>query len=428
MGMIVCGLDCGKQSVSACITDTLPGNLKRFAQTYKPIKVGFHKHELEALASEADLFAIEPTGVYYKHFYRVLTDLGKETRLVSPKRVRNYAEYHGLRNKSDRLDPAAIACFTLENIGNDSAFLSYAGKELKELLSHYRSQRKRLSALKQRLDQALCLEFPEVVKVHGDSDRDWLDTKVPALWRYLAGEPCHNQKTRDRQLSTTSGLGLSERTRDLARDLIAGEQSMAGLEQDLFECIYQPDFKVYNQALDLFNTAPSLRGELIAVWHPFDRFLENGAELREYVYGDKTQRKGGRTKRNRSMDRFKLYNGLGRVQIESGTSHEWKPGGSARIRAAWYLLVDCCVVKNRPKEALAANPKIIAKGSGDRPWANMAILEPIADQHGVSWQQVSAWVHYENLKRTHPVDTWRRSLVAGRCCKMVYRELVRLLA
>jgi hypothetical protein len=424
MGLKLAGLDCGKQSVSACVISEQPANLKRFAQTYKPVKVDFHRETLALFSEQADIFAIEPTGIYYQHFHRILTELGKDVRLVSPRRVRQFAEYHGLRNKSDRLDPAAIAAFTWENLDRPNAFLSYAAKQLTDCLADYRSQRKRLVATQQRLDQALCLEFPEVVKAHNDSKRDWLEEKIPALWRYLAGEDCYNKATRDRQLATTAGVGLSDRTRDLALELCRGEESRYRLERELTTILKHPDFDPYNRALDIFDTPPKLRGELIAIAHPFDRFLEDGKESRDYVFGDNSKRKSGKTKRNRSMDGFKLYNGLGRVQLESGTSHQWKAGGSARMRAVWFQLVECRVVLNRPITYLQSMPEIISTADDDRPWTDRELCDRIANEQGVTWQLASAWVHYENLKKTHPVDKWRRSLVAGRCCKLLYRELL----
>lgn len=422
-GYQFCGLDCGKQSVHACPMNEKPENLKRFAETYRAKIYGSNLTDLQKLADLAQIYFIEPTGVYYRVFVEYLERAGKLVLLVPSRRVRSYCEHHGLFNKTDRIDPAGIVAYGIENIRDPRAFIQIHSQKLREVCGQMRTLQKQKQGVQSLLGQRLCMEVPEWVKVHEESDRDWLDPKPPALWRYISGEKVHNQKRRDGDLVSTTGQGLSDNSRRLARQLVSFEQWEYDLEQELAQILRSPEFEPYHDCFNRLLVPNKIRANLLTVIYPFERFLVDGKPEILTVIGTRSQRKSQLTKRNKSLDSFKIYNGLGTVLSESGTTRERVAGGSAFIRSQWWQLVKTTVVIRRPTSFEGYLGKLKQEHGHKQAWLNPMIVGTVAEKHDVSPQLAEAWVHYQELKITKPVDDLRICLVAGRMAKNLFRML-----
>lgn len=424
LGNIFCGLDGGKQSVSACAADEKPPNLKRFAETYKVKVYRSTLADLQKLAQVADIYFIEPTGLYYRIFVEYLRNAGKTVLLVPSRLVRSYCEYHGLLNKSDRIDPAGILGYGIERLRDPRAFIEIHTQDLREVCSKLRSLQQQKQGIQGLLGQRLCLEVPEWVKTYEDSDRDWLDPDPPALWRCIAGEKVYNQKRRDREMGETHGKGLSTASRRLATQLVTYERWERDLEEELNELLFVPEFERYHQSFDKWKVANKIRGQLLTVIHPFDRFLVDGKPEVIRVIGIESQRKSKLTKRNKSLDAFRLYNGLGTVIADSGTVKKRVAGGSAYIRSQWWQLVKTSVVMRRPRTLGPWLEKLKQDYCGSKQaWLNGAIVEEVATKFEITPELSEAWIHYQELKITKPIDDMRIMLVAKRIAKKLFFSL-----
>lgn len=421
-----CALDSGKQTVYACASNELPVNIKRFATTYRVQTFRSTLSDLQKLAQLADVYFIEPTGQYYKIFFEYLQRAGKTVLLVPSRLVRAYCVYHGLLNKSDRIDPAGILGYGIERIRDPRAFIQIPCQELREICGKMRSLQRQKIAVQQLLGQRLCYEVPEWVACYEDSDRDWLDSEPPALWRYIAGETVYNQKRRDRESEETHGAKLSNGSRRLARQLVTFERWEKDLEDELAPSLLSPEFEVYNQVFDRWRVANKIRAHLLTVFCPFERFLVDGKPEIISVVGINSKRASALTKRNKSMDAFKLYNGLGIVVSDSGITKEQVAGGSGFIRSQWWLLVKTSVVMRRPKH-FQPWLKVLKEEHGyEQAWLNEAIVAQVAKKFELTSELSEAWIHYEELKLTKTVDDQRIMLCAGRIAKNMFRALTKL--
>jgi len=100
--LTIAGCDCGKDTLYVCIADAKPRNLKDFARSYKPLILKADREGIETLlALPVRAYAIEPTGDYSRIWVEHLKRNNREILIVSPRRVRHFAEYHDLTNKAD---------------------------------------------------------------------------------------------------------------------------------------------------------------------------------------------------------------------------------------------------------------------------------------------------------------------------------------
>lgn len=427
MSLVVAGCDCGKSSLHVCVLDSKPSNLKNFARSYKVLIFKPTREDIEKLLSlPVDVYAIEPTGDYSRIWVEQLKKADKDLRLVSSRRVRHYCEYHGLTNKADRPDAAAIAAYTLENHESEQAFLRGEKQRIRDLYLQLCSTTRSKNPIQNRLGQRLTFEFPEIVKTYEESDRLWLNEKPPATFRFIAGEPTRQgQKKKEELLKNTIGLGLSEQTRALAKTLCSFERQEYNLEVLLNEELSRDIFIPYREAFKQFAVPPRLEAAILSRIYPFEDFLgSDGRPRKEYIQGMTTKRKSGKTKRDRSEGEFKLSLGMGKVLVQSGGRWEWKPGGAKYARSALWLYVVQTVVKGKGKgfdQFIAPIEKELRR-EGLSPWLNADIISAVAQLKSIPEPLAALRIHYEF--QTSKGDR-RIEATAGRFCRMLYKELVK---
>lgn len=419
-----CGLDCGKQSVTACAANDRPDDLKRFATTYRVKSFNSTLPDLQKLADLAQIYFIEPTGLYYRIFCEYLTRAGKTVLLVQSRLVRSHCQHHGISNKSDRIDPAGILDYGIEKLRNPRAFIEVHNQDLRDICSKLRSLDRQKQPIQSLLGARLCYEVPEWVKVYEQSDRDWLESEPPALWRFIAGQKAYNHKKRELELDATHGMGLSNYSRKLADRLCTYERWEHDLEYELAEVLGHEKFKPYHEVFDLLHCPNKVRAHLLTVCYPFERFLlPDGRVDRIQVIGLRSKRPDQLTWRNKSLQAFKLFNGLGTVLKESGSTSKEIAGGSPYIRSQWWRFVKTAVVLRRP----AGFAGFVSKQKelyGDRQaWLNEAIVHATADRFGVSIYLAEAWVHYQEVKRIKPIHDHQVMTVVGRMVLNLFRLL-----
>jgi hypothetical protein len=416
--MKLVGLDCGKRAVTYCCLETLPEDIKRFCNRADYDRLTDSPQDLAKLATLGDLYLIEPTGVYYRVFLEYLEAKGKTVRLVNSRAVRDYAKSYSLLTKSDRVDPAIIACYGWERGNQPGKLFTIDCYELRDFCSEQKSVAATMKRQRTQLLTNLMREWPEIEKVFKESDRNYLDPDAPALIRFLAGEPCYNSKTRQKQLAATQGTGLSEQTRYLARLLLASERREYELEKQLEALLDRPQYRRYISAYRAFKVPRKYQGYFLSRHIPFERFLDNGQERIDYVCGPQSKRTDRRTKRNRSLQGWMNFNGLGKVQSQSGADQAFVPTGSTWLRSLWWQSVKVAVVVNRPKMTLPQEKPGIPYHR------DPFLVDSLANHASVHPDLASLWLRYEWLKLTVHRDNSRIMACARAMATGVYRHLL----
>ncbi|MGP1383267.1 MAG: IS110 family transposase [Thainema sp.] len=347
---VICGLDVGKTSVSMCLLDEVPNDLKRFAQRHKTESIQIDRSGIDYLLSlDADCYALEPTGRYSRPWIDQLRGANKIVRLIPTHRIGKYRGYKGLNNKSDRYDPVCIAAYTLENFSDESAFIDLYAEDLREMLLSRHSLSRLCTSTTNRLWAQLATEWPEVCRTASgrkpQNPRWYLYPDPPNLWRFIAGEDVRGQKVRSQKLSESIGTGLSDATTWLASQVCDLHRQMYRQELVIDEMLNADRFRLYQEVFDDFGFSPKIRAVLLSRIFPFEKFLgSDGKPIVEYVYSDSSRRKNKKTKRRRSEAAFKLSLGMGMVQSQSGNKSEWTAGGASYARTALWQHVKVLVV------------------------------------------------------------------------------------
>lgn len=428
----VAGLDCGKSSVHLCFLNEPPQDLKKFCRSYKALILKPNKEDLETLlAIPADLFVLEPTGSYSRIWVDVLQKAGRNVRLVNPRRIRHFAQYHGVINKSDAPDAAAIAAYSITNFHDSSAFLKSERIQLRDVYLALTATTRNKSPMGNRLGQRLSYECPELVTTYESRARGWL-SPVPTVLRFIAGEEGYGGRGRQEKLDNTIAWGLSDHSRDLARNLINLEETELKLEEKLAVELANPEYDPYHRALDKFRVPPVVRAAILSAIYPFQDFLKDGRPIKEYVHGENSKRRSGKTKRDRSAGAFKICLGMGKVLSQSGSVTEWKPGGSKYARTALWQYVKTMIVMPRGRMKFTdVSEKLEAQYRCKKvsPWLNEALINAIVEYYAESpVYAISPWVadlmlHFEFS--TDKKGDRRTSSTAGRFCRLFYRELLK---
>lgn len=435
----VAGCDCGKSSLHVCVIDqaSRPKDLKRFARSYTPLVFQADREGVEALLSlPVDVYAIEPTGHYSLIWVNAIRQAGKQVVFVSPRRVRHFCEYQGLTNKADRPDAAAISIYTLDNYGNEQAFIKGNLPQLRSLYLQYTSTSRSKNPIQNRLGQRLAFEFPEIVPTYENQVRRWLSPNPPAPIRFLAGEPPtpgdRLVKKRQETLEKTIGCGLSDHSKRLASQLCEFDRIEYELEVQITEELALPEFSIYNQIFDQYLVPPVIRAAILGRVYPFTDFLRDGKPLKEYVRGTHSQRKSGMTKRDRSEGEFKLSLGMGKELAQSGSSEKWKAGGARYARTALWMYVKSVIVVGRVRDTPVKNAKELAQLMADllkqhhqpklSPWLNQNLINALATETGTTFEVAALRLHYEY--QSNKKGDQRVSSTAGRFCRMLYKSFL----
>lgn len=416
--MKVVGLDCGKQFVTWHALTRLPRDVKRHIQSSAHEALGTSPRDLAKLVQMGDVFAIEPTGTYHRVFLDHLLAAGREVRLVNSWKLRHWVESHGLPTKSDRTDAAALACYCLDNLGRDRAFVPIPDFTLRDTVYRMESSNRTALRLRQQLGLNLVRECPEWVATHESSGRDWLEPEPPALWRYLAGETVRNGKRRDAECKATVGGGISGGTRLLAVELCLAERHQFLIEHLIAQMLGRPAYHPYLEVYRRWGIQGKLAATLLTQHYPFDRFLDDGLEVIDRLVGPYSSRPDKLTKRNRSLDGWMASNGLGRKQVQSGQSLVWSSWGPVVIRSAWWQWAKTSVVMRRGNL-----DRWMTEGDG-RPWEVPAVVEHLALNRGVSPVLAGCWLRYEASKATIQGEGARLMAIARHASKGIYRALL----
>jgi hypothetical protein len=357
--MQVVGVEVAKTSIVVCQLDTPPTNIAKAARSYKPQKLAVSRESVDRLCEMGDLFVIEPTGIYSKIWLDQLEQRGKDIRRVSPRRVKNLRLYHDIQTKSDRYDAFFLALYGLLNHHDPAAWLDPHAEDLRDLVLKHQALSKLTGGLCNRLWQSLAVEWPEsctsksgkkpkVARIFGEAD-------PPAPWRFIAGEKVRGATQRQARLNDTIGAGLSDLTRTLARQVCDLERQQFEIEQQIMILLQQHEFQRYHAIFDQFGFGPMTRAVLLSRIFPIERFLgHNGRPTIEWVHTDK----GKRSRRHRSLNKFRLALGLGTVVYQSGTKSQEKPGGPTYARSAMFLHVKSAIVI--PGSRALAGPRYLA--------------------------------------------------------------------
>jgi hypothetical protein len=344
--MTVVGLDCGRGNVTACAISAPISNLKEFARSYKPIVLKSNRADLEALLELGDFFVIEPTGSDHRIFANWLEKRGKRVLYCQGGRIRSHALSRGLTNKKDREDAAAIADFSWRALNDPAdypnAFLNLkAGERIRDARNNLKSINRARSPIVNQLWAKLAIDLPELL--HSDSgtkrrfsQREWLEPHPPKLLRWLAGEIEYVRM--DALLGENVGSGITPLIRSLASSLCLLERQEYAIECELEELLNEIE-PFYHAAFDKWALSRRLRADILSSCYPFEKFLgEDGRPIHEWVPAVSENAKHDRTFRDRSLKRFMLQVGFGRVIAESGKSKgNWVMGGSKATRVAIYL-------------------------------------------------------------------------------------------
>lgn len=171
----------------------------------------------------------------------------------------------------------------------------------------------------------------------------------------------------------------------------------------------------YNQVLDRFLANQALRAQLIPCIYPFDRFLEDGKRIIEYVP----------TKRDRSEGAFKLSCGMGRVQFQSGDSQKWRAGGSMACRTAiWQYVKTQIVISRVGSKKENPLPELIKRHNRKdiSPWLNPKIVDAIAQATNTTHEVACLRIHYETCGKK---GIKREMATGSRFIRMAYKAFLK---
>lgn len=433
MGNItVVGLDVGNGNVHACVLNEEVQNLKRFARSYKPIKLNSSKEDLEALAKLGDVFALEPTGAYYRVFLEFLQKAGKVVLLVPGGRIRHFAKTHDIINKKDREDAAVIAAYTRYFLHSPQNFISITATEIRELYLALASVNRVKNPIANQIWARLSYELPEFCRSCNGTKkvitpRKWNEPEPPAGWRWLSGETLKNprwQKAYDEQLTETVGRGLSDITRSLAAQLCQLEKQEFQIEAQLQTILDKPELQPYIEVFESWHVPPVFQCVFLCGCFPINKYLDDqGKPIREWVEGQ-----NGRSRRHRSLKAFQLSMGMGRIISESGkTKGKQVMGGPKYLRVALWQFVATLVVRRRGKqeEFLKLVQNLHKVYPCEKPWESKEICQAIADLKKTTPKLAGLMVYYEVAPNCLNVKLDQRiSKVESRFVRGLFKDLI----
>lgn len=412
--MKIAGIDVSRGTATVCVLETLPKDLKRFKDKWKPFKFNADAEGIhDLLALDFDAAILEPTGGHYSKIWaHHIQESGREVRWVGHREVANYRHSWRVFNKTDNADAIALACYGLERWNFPQFFLKPKQQQLRDLYLQLQHLNRSKNPTQNRLRLQLSHELPEVAQKH--VSRDWLKPNPPGLWLAISGESISPkwQKVFDHSI----GLGISDFSQSLAKRLCELERQEYEIELALEQLLQSEDFTHYRTVFDRFMIGGRTAAALLSVIYPIEQFLENGKPIIERV-GDK------RTKRNRSLAAFKLSLGLGMTWYQSGETSGWKPGGRKDIRTALWRWCKTMVIMT-PKTELEAIAQLRAYyEKGSIIWKTRPLDSQPFDRE--VWSEevdgvIKAQIYFEPGIRNQRVMR-----VVRRMVEMLFRDLVR---
>lgn len=341
----IAGIDISKDSITVCILDQKPENLKQFNQrTNCPKFTADRAGIANFLALDFDVAVMEPTGIHYAQIWtHHLEKAGRLICWVGHREIRHYRESHKLPNKSDNADAIAIAAYSLERWGNEQAFIRGDQGRARELYLQLQSLTRSRTAIVNRLKQQLAHECPEMA--NSQMNREWLESSKGILTA-IAGTK--TSKKWEKVLGDSIGTGLSDFSTGMAGQILSIDAQQLGIEQELEAEMQKPEYERYLIAFRKLAIAGRIAAAILSQVYPIEQYLgTNGQPIIERVNGCKYYR---------SLASFKLSLGMGRVQYQSGTGLHWKNGGPAYLRCVLYQWCKVSVVMH-PNLELSAIAK-----------------------------------------------------------------------
>ncbi|MEA5579547.1 IS110 family transposase [Anabaena sp. UHCC 0451] len=407
--MRIIGLDVSKSSVSCCLLESKPSDVREFYYDCR-----FHHFQNNQagisglLALKPDVAILEPTGVNYSKFWtQLLTRAGVEIRLVGHKELRRYRENHlGLPDKDDDADSLAIACYYFDYCSDRSRWvrvLDPVVSRIRELILRLNHLNKVQSPIINRARQDLAWQFPEVALV---TSKRSVSGDVPLLWGWLAGE--RKSKKYDQLYAKTAGLGLTDSVKFHSQRICSLQREEQMIEDELSVLLKDGRFAKYIQVFEEFNFGDRLQATIISQIFPLENFF--GEDGKPSVKIRKGRISGKPTKRYLSLRRFQKALGYAPTQESSGDISKNKvSGGSAVCRKAIWQWVFSAV---EPARRRAASPSLLVS----RKIENKDEFEVI---------HLGSWVDKEK-KAGVPVALVR-SRAAVKAVKLLFKKLVNVL-
>jgi len=417
----VAGCDCGKNTLSVCVLNEPPTDLKALSRRYRPIKIEATRTGLDELLSlNADLYVLEPTGNYSRLWVESLKQAGKTVKLVNPSRVKFLMRMNGITNKSDRIDAVAIAAYGMLNQHSETAFLSLQQMEIKELLLDRDKLIRSAVRASNQIGNRLTHECPELVTNWEGSTKGWgeLPKGVKLTVAGIATTTQEDRYANKRQaiISNSIGSGLSQFTTDLGQQLHSLETRAAQIETEISAQLRSPKFERYREIFQRFQFYEYLEAVLLTQVYPFEKFLgDDGRRIVEYVP----------TKRDRSEGAFKLSIGMGKVLYQSGGVEHWKAGGSKLCRTALWQFTKIVIVMGRyPRGSDRNLYQTLATGLGVRQkqWLNQDLIAATAEATGSSREVAKLRLHFEFT--TDKKGDRKVSATAGLLSRMLYKSML----
>lgn len=353
--MKIVGLDVGRATVVAAALDHFPDNPRGYFNQHrggfvrlisnrqgKVDKLGktIALAATRLLAMEPDGIVMEPTGVWYSEFWRVLAQThGIKVYWVGHADLAAQRGSYGFRNKRDDEDAFCLALCAFDTRFVDAhgqkRFLSFDTEAIAQIRECY-FRLKQIDKLKtaaiNHTRQRLNKEFPETAQRKAQPSAS---LGFSPLWGWLAGLHTYTriENEYERSLARQLGISISQYTRDHAGAIVHLELRETKTEKELRSLLGKPEFLPYLKVFAQFGFGLRNQALLLSQCYPFDKFLLNGKPWVEW----EENHKGKLQKRHRSMRSFQLYLGLGYVKKQSGDKESIKLGGSDVVRSALYM-------------------------------------------------------------------------------------------
>lgn len=337
----ILGLDVSKSSVSCCLIQEIPVDIKEFYYSYSFVSLNADKNGINILlAFKADIAILEPTGMNYSRIWQYhLIAAGVEVRFVDHAKLRYYRERHlELPNKDDDADALALAIYGIEHLNNPLKFIAIRTQEISELrglvlrLQHLNRIK---NAIVNRVRQDLAWQFPEIALVRSESKTQ----SPPLLWGWLAGE--RESVKYSNLLKKSVGLGITDSVILHSQRLCSLHREEFGIEQNIKKVLTHPRYALYIETFNRFSFGLRIQSLILTQIFPLSRYLENNQPI---VKVRKGRISGKNTTRHLSERRFLKSLGLAPTQEYSGDSKRSKvKGGSALSKKMLWLWVFSCV-------------------------------------------------------------------------------------
>lgn len=352
----IIGIDIGRGTAVCCaLTEFSPLPLKHFHSVRDSIK----KLECDAdgvawlLAQKPDGLVMEPTGRWYSAFWaEVAQKYDIPIYWVGHSDLAAQRKAYGFKNKKDPEDAYCLALTYFDdrfiNYHGERRFLTFSPEihDIRNLWFEIEQIDKQINALTNRIRQRLSFEFPEAA-----SRQSNISEKLgyAPMWGYLSGVYSYRsiQNLDAKSAARTLGIELSERTREMAYEIMELQIGRSGRERRLSELMAADVFAPYMEVFYRYGFGPRTRALLLIQCYPIEKFLVNG-----HPWIDRTEKIGkhGRktiSTRNKSCKSFQLFLGTGRTWSESGEHSSWVLAGSDICRAHLYCWAVTSILPDR---------------------------------------------------------------------------------